>query len=53
MQTPGKALTSMALLAISATTLAVNFPDPEVVKLSENVYVLLGPIQHANKQNQG
>jgi len=43
----------MVLLAVPFTTWAVKFPDPDVVKLSERVYVLLGPIQHANKQNQG
>lgn len=32
---------------------AVEFPEPKIVKLSERVQVLLGPVQHANKKNQG
>ena len=31
----------------------LRLPEPRVVKLSERVHVLLGPVQHANRLNQG
>ena len=43
----------IALLALGAAAHAQTFPDPRTVKISDRVYVLLGPIQHANKLNQG
>jgi cyclase len=30
-----------------------TFPEPRTVKISDRVYVLFGPIQHANQLNQG
>lgn len=53
MQVPGKLLLALALLYNSHNLYAVDFPSPGVVKISERLYVLLGPIQHANKTNQG
>jgi len=53
MRKPGKLLLSMALAVIAFPSSAVDFPAPKIVKLSERVHVLLGPVQHANKQNQG
>jgi len=49
----GKLLISLFLAVIPFASSAVDFPAPKVVKLSERVHVLLGPIQHANKNNQG
>ena len=43
----------VALLALSAAAHAQTFPEPRTHKINERVYVLLGPIQHANKVNQG
>jgi len=48
-----KLLVSLALLAAPWLAGAVEFPAPEVVKVSERVRVLRGPIQHANAENQG
>lgn len=53
MQNFKRLLLALAVLNISHTVYAVNFPAPEVIKISERLYVLLGPIQHANKKNQG
>jgi len=53
MQNSGKLLLSLALLVITPILWAVEFPAPKVVKINERVQVLLGPIQHANKKNQG
>jgi len=33
--------------------LAAEFPAPRVVTLTDHVLVLLGPVQHANQDNQG
>lgn len=49
----GKLLITLALAAIAYPLSAVEFPAPDIVKISERVYVLLGSIQHANKMNQG
>lgn len=43
----------IALLALSAAAQGQTFPEPRTLKINERVYVLLGPIQHANKLNQG
>ena len=43
----------IALLALSAAAHGQTFPEPRTLKINERVYVLLGPIQHANKLNQG
>jgi len=53
MQNSRKLLITLALLSISQILWAVDFPTPEVVKISERIFVLHGPIQHANKTNQG
>lgn len=44
---------SLSLLGIPFTSWAVEFPAPKLVKVNERVQVMLGPTQHANKQNQG
>jgi len=50
-------LASTLLLVIPAfmpcVSPATGFPSPGVVKLDDHVFVLLGPIQHANEHNQG
>jgi len=46
-------LAAMALLATSCSSWAVEFPEPKVVKINDRIQVLLGPIQHANRENQG
>lgn len=45
-----------AFLAVSAAAhgqTGPTFPEPRTLRLNERVYVLLGPIQHANRSNQG
>ncbi len=48
-----KLIIALVLLIASNVLWAVNFPVPDVVRISDRVHVLLGPIQHANKTNQG
>jgi len=48
-----KLLVTLALSMAAFPLSAVEFPEPKIVKLSERVHVLLGPVQHANKKNQG
>jgi glyoxylase-like metal-dependent hydrolase (beta-lactamase superfamily II) len=43
----------IALIALGSAANGQAFPEPRTVKLNERVYVLLGPIQHANRVNQG
>lgn len=43
----------LGLGCIPCSLWAVEFPVPDIVKVSERVHVLLGPIQHANSENQG
>jgi cyclase len=43
----------IALLALGAAAHGQTFPEPRTIKINERVYVLLGPIQHANRLNQG
>jgi cyclase len=43
----------IALTAISAVVNAQPLPEPRTVRLNDRVYVLLGPVQHANPVNQG
>ncbi|MBC7772165.1 MAG: MBL fold metallo-hydrolase [Pyrinomonadaceae bacterium] len=43
----------IAVLALSVAAHGQTFPEPRTLKINERVYVLLGPIQHANKLNQG
>jgi len=48
-----KTFTLLALLILGASAYAQTMPEPRTVRISDRVYVLLGPIQHANKNNQG
>jgi cellulose synthase/poly-beta-1,6-N-acetylglucosamine synthase-like glycosyltransferase len=41
------------LLALGAAAYGQTFPEPRTIKINDRVYVLLGPIQHANRLNQG
>lgn len=43
----------ITLVVVSAGVCAQAFPEPRVIRLNERVHVLLGPLQHANPQNQG
>jgi glyoxylase-like metal-dependent hydrolase (beta-lactamase superfamily II) len=43
----------IALLALGAAAHGQTFPEPRTLKINERVYILLGPIQHANRFNQG
>ncbi len=43
----------IALLALGAAAYGQTFPEPRTTKINDRVYVLLGPIQHANRLNQG
>jgi cyclase len=43
----------IALLAVGAAAYGQTFPEPRTLKINDRVYVLLGPIQHANRLNQG
>ncbi len=43
----------IALLALGAAANGQTLPEPRTVKINDRVYVLLGPIQHANRLNQG
>src|SRR5678815_1589467 len=40
-------------LAVSAGAYGQTFPETRTIKINDRVHVLLGPIQHANRQNQG
>jgi len=46
-------LFTLTMSAIPFALWAVEFPEPKIVRISDRVQVLLGPIQHANKKNQG
>lgn len=46
-------LVILVLISISRIVCAVDFPEPKIVKINDRIQVLLGPIQHANKENQG
>jgi glyoxylase-like metal-dependent hydrolase (beta-lactamase superfamily II) len=43
----------IAFLAVGAGAYGQTFPEPRTVKINDRVHVLLGPIQHANRLNQG
>ena len=43
----------IALLALGAAAFAQTLPEPRTIRINDRVYVLLGPIQHANRVNQG
>jgi glyoxylase-like metal-dependent hydrolase (beta-lactamase superfamily II) len=40
-------------LSVAAADEPAAFPAPRVVPVNDRVYVLMGPVQHANPQNQG
>lgn len=48
-----KTFVLLALLVSGASAYAQAMPEPHTVRINDRVYVLLGPIQHANKDNQG
>jgi len=41
------------LLVVCVCAYAAEMPEPRTVRVNDRVHVLLGPIQHANKDNQG
>ena len=43
----------IALIVLGAAAYGQTFPEPRALKINDRVYVLLGPIQHANRFNQG
>ena len=43
----------IVLLAFCIAAYGQPFPQPRTVRLNDRVYVLLGPVQHANRRNQG
>jgi cyclase len=43
----------IVLTALGAAAYGQTFPEPRTLRINERVYVLLGPIQHANRFNQG
>ena len=43
----------IVLITLGATAYGQALPEPRTLKINERVYVLLGPIQHANRFNQG
>jgi glyoxylase-like metal-dependent hydrolase (beta-lactamase superfamily II) len=57
---PGRRVNPFLAAGVAAIALAVaqaaygqTFAEPRTVKINDRVYVLLGPIQHANRINQG
>jgi len=48
-----RALLLVAGIACAVAAAAEDFPQPRVVSIGDRVHVFLGPIQHANPQNQG
>jgi len=45
--------TLAALLALAAAAYGQPLPEPRAIRINDRVYALLGPIQHANRLNQG
>ena len=43
----------IAFMTLGAAAYAQTFPEPRTHKINERVFVLLGPIQHANRFTQG
>jgi glyoxylase-like metal-dependent hydrolase (beta-lactamase superfamily II) len=43
----------IVFLAAGAAAHGQSLPEPRTAKINDRVYVLLGPIQHANRVNQG
>ena len=42
-----------ASLVVGVTAYGRALPEPRVLKVNDRVYVLAGPVQHANRENQG
>jgi len=49
----GKRFCLIALLLTATAVNAQSLPEPRTVRINDRVYALLGPVQHANKRNQG
>ena len=43
----------IAFLVFGAVAHGQTFPEPQTIKINERIFVLLGPVQHANRLNQG
>jgi cyclase len=43
----------ITLIALCTAAYGQTFPEPRTLKINDRVFVLLGPIQHANRSNQG
>lgn len=43
----------IAWLVVASAAQAQPLPEPRTVRINDRVYVLLGPVQHANRANQG
>jgi len=43
----------IGFLVLGAAAYGQTFPEPRTIRINDRVYVLLGPIQHANRLNQG
>jgi glyoxylase-like metal-dependent hydrolase (beta-lactamase superfamily II) len=43
----------LGLLMVCVSAHAQSLPEPRVINISDRVHVLLGPIKHANPDNQG
>ena len=43
----------IALVALGGAVCGQTLPEPRTHRINDRVYVLLGPIQHANRSNQG
>jgi cyclase len=46
-------LGALIALLLGAAAYGQAFPEPRTTRINDRVYVLLGPIQHANRLNQG
>jgi glyoxylase-like metal-dependent hydrolase (beta-lactamase superfamily II) len=42
-----------AFLALGTAAHGQTLPEPRPIKINDRIYVLLGPVQHANRLNQG
>jgi glyoxylase-like metal-dependent hydrolase (beta-lactamase superfamily II) len=45
--------TLIVLTVVAAAAYGQTFPEPRTLRINDRVHVLLGPIQHANRFNQG
>jgi glyoxylase-like metal-dependent hydrolase (beta-lactamase superfamily II) len=43
----------IVLMAFAAAAYGQTFAEPRTIRINDRVYVLLGPVQHANRLNQG